>query len=83
MTSLPARRVGLDRRGLLAPGFFADVVVFDPARVRDAATYEDPHRTSQGFGTVIVNGVFVVDGGKLTGARPGRPLRGPGWRESR
>jgi N-acyl-D-aspartate/D-glutamate deacylase len=79
MTSLPAERVGLADRGLLAPGFAADVAVFDPAAVTDRATFERPHQYSEGMRYVIVNGQFVVDGGQITDARPGRGLRGPGW----
>jgi N-acyl-D-amino-acid deacylase len=75
MTSLPARRVGLRDRGLLRPGMAADVVVFDPARLRDVATFENPNRYSEGVRWVVVNGQLVLDDGKLTSARPGRPLR--------
>lgn len=75
LTSLPAQRLGLADRGLVRPGMAADVVAFDPAAVRDVATYEDPRRIAEGFHHVIVNGVPVVDGGKHTGATPGRALR--------
>ena len=75
MTSLPAQRLGLADRGLVRPGMAADVVAFDPSAVRDVATYEDPRRIAEGFHHVIVNGVPVVDGGKHTGATPGRALR--------
>jgi dihydroorotase/N-acyl-D-amino-acid deacylase len=74
MTSLPARRVGLHDRGLLRPGMAADVVVFDPARIRDAATFEEPNVYSEGVEYVVVNGRVVLDGGRMTGERPGRPL---------
>ena len=80
MTSLAANRVHLVDRGLLKPGFFADVVVFDPQQVRDVATFEDPNRLSVGMRFVVVNGEPVVLGGKQTAALPGRPLRGPGYR---
>jgi dihydroorotase/N-acyl-D-amino-acid deacylase len=80
MTSLAANRVHLVDRGLLKPGFFADVVVFDPQQVRDVATFEDPNRLSVGMRFVVVNGQPVVLGGKQTAALPGRPLRGPGYR---
>lgn len=83
MTSLAANRVHLVDRGLLKPGFFADVVVFDPQRVRDVATFEDPNRLSVGMRFVLVNGEPVVFAGKQTAALPGRPLRGPGYKESR
>ena len=74
MTSLPARRVRLLDRGLLRPGMAADVVVFDLARVRDLATFEKPLQYSEGFSHVVVNGRVVLDDGKLTDERPGRPL---------
>lgn len=79
MTSFPANRVGLADRGLLKPGFFADVVVFDPGRIIDLATFEDPGRLSRGVSFVLVNGQVVLDGGVQTKAFPGRPLRGPGY----
>lgn len=80
MTSLPASRIGLTDRGLLRPGFAADVTVFDPRVVMDRATFEAPHQISQGIRYVLVNGETVLDGGQITDARPGRGLRGPGWR---
>jgi dihydroorotase/N-acyl-D-amino-acid deacylase len=79
MTSLPAQRVGLKDRGLLKPGFFADVTVFDPDSVADRATFEQQHQPSVGVRYVFVNGALVLDHGKLTAARPGRGLRGPGY----
>ena len=78
MTSLPAQRTGLQDRGVLRPGMKADVAVFDPARVRDAATFEQPHQYAEGFSYVLVNGEVVVDGGRVTSARPGQVLYGPG-----
>lgn len=75
MTSAPAARLGLSDRGLLRDGYLADVVVFDPERVRALATYEEPRRFPEGIEHVIVNGVLVVDGGVHTGALPGRALR--------
>jgi dihydroorotase/N-acyl-D-amino-acid deacylase len=78
MTSFPARRIGLGDRGLIAPGMKADIVVFDAARVRDAATYENPHQYAEGVSTVVVNGVIAYTDGKMTGLRPGRVLYGPG-----
>jgi len=78
MTSLPAARAGLQDRGLLRPGMAADVVAFDPARVRAVATYADPLHYSAGIPYVAVNGRLVVDGGKITAARPGQALLGPG-----
>ncbi|MGH9556889.1 MAG: amidohydrolase family protein [Terriglobales bacterium] len=78
-TSLPAQRMKLQDRGLLRAGYFADVTIFDPATVRDVATFEDPHRTSVGIEYVFVNGVLTLDKGKFTGKLGGRPLRGPGY----
>jgi N-acyl-D-aspartate/D-glutamate deacylase len=82
MTSLPASRMGLTDRGILKPGMAADVVAFDPATVRDRSTYADPLHYSEGIPYVCVNGQLVVDGGKITQARPGRPLMGPGYRKA-
>ena len=79
MTSLPAGNLGLEDRGELAPGYFADIVVFDPAEIRDHATYRRPHQLSSGVIHVFVNGVQVLADGAHTGARPGRVVRGPGW----
>jgi dihydroorotase/N-acyl-D-amino-acid deacylase len=78
MTSWPAQRLGLHDRGRLQPGSKADIVVFDPLRVRDAATFERPHQYAEGFSHVVVNGQLVLDGGAITSARPGRVLYGPG-----
>jgi N-acyl-D-amino-acid deacylase len=80
MTSRAAARVGLHERGILRPGLFADVTVFDPATIRDVATFDDPNRYSVGVRHVFVNGERVVAEGKITDARPGRPLRGPGYK---
>ncbi|HEX6537008.1 MAG TPA: D-aminoacylase [Gemmatimonadaceae bacterium] len=80
MTSLAAQRVGLDERGVLKRGLYADVVVFDPATIIDHATYEQPQQLSTGVRWVVVNGVLVLDDGKPTGALPGRALLGPGAR---
>jgi len=78
-TSRAAARVGLVGRGLLRPGMYADVTVFDPAAVIDRATFQQPHQPSAGVVYVLVNGQVVLDHGKLTPARPGRGLRGPGY----
>jgi N-acyl-D-aspartate/D-glutamate deacylase len=75
MTSMPARRLGLHDRGVLTAGARADVVAFDPARVRDLATYDEPHRYAAGIEHVLVNGRVVIDRGEHTGALPGRVLR--------
>ena len=80
LTSLPATNLKLDRRGALKPGYFADVVVFDPAKISDPATYEKPHQYSTGVAHVFVNGVPVLKDGEHTGAKPGRVVRGPGWK---
>ncbi len=78
MTSLAAERFGIQDRGILRPGAFADVVVFNPETVIDNATYENPTRLASGISYVIVNGQLVISEGKLTGARPGRAIRRPG-----
>jgi N-acyl-D-amino-acid deacylase len=75
MTSLPARTFGLADRGLIREGMAADLVMFDPARVEDRATFAKPHQYSQGFDAVLVNGAVEVEGGKLTDARSGRTVR--------
>ena len=81
LTALPAETLRLGKRGALRKGFFADVVVFDPARVSDHATFEQPHRYSTGVTHVFVNGVQVLKNGEHTGAKPGRVVRGPGWKK--
>ena len=83
MTSLAAQRVGLADRGLVRPGMYADITVFNPATVIDRATFEKPHQTSVGIEYVIVNGQLVLKKGQITAARPGRGLRGPGYTQSR
>ncbi|MBE3087961.1 MAG: D-aminoacylase, partial [Chloroflexi bacterium] len=80
MTSRPAARVGLADRGILRPGMMADIAIFDPATIRDIATFEDPNHYSIGMKYVLVNGKAVIAGGVITAERPGRALRGPGWR---
>ncbi len=80
MTSRPSARVGLSDRGILRPGMAADITVFDPATIRDVATFEDPNHYSIGVMYVFVNGRAVVAKGMITNERPGRPLRGPGYR---
>ncbi len=80
MTSLPAENLKLDRRGRLKVGYFADVVVFDPAKIQDHATYERPHQYATGVLHVFVNGVQVLKDGEHTGATPGRVVRGPGYK---
>jgi dihydroorotase/N-acyl-D-amino-acid deacylase len=80
MTSLPAARAQLTDRGLLKEGFAADLVAFDPLTVRGVATYADPLHYSEGIPFVAVNGILVVDGGRVTASRPGQVLLGPGAR---
>ena len=75
MTSLPARTFGLKDRGLIKEGMAADLVIFDPARVTDKATYSKPHQYSEGFDYVLVNGQIAVGEGKLTTTRAGQTLR--------
>ena len=79
VTSQAADRANLRDRGILRPGMKADVVVFDPAKIRDVATYDDPHRFSEGVVDVVVNGVVVLRDGTMTSALPGKVLRGSGW----
>jgi len=80
LTSHPAQVLRIKNRGTLAPGYFADVAIFDPARVEDHATYEQPHQYSTGMVHVLVNGVPVLKDGEHTGATPGRVVYGPGRR---
>ncbi|MEA2705895.1 MAG: N-acyl-D-amino-acid deacylase [Gemmatimonadaceae bacterium] len=83
MTSLAAQRVGINDRGLLKPGMYADITVFDPTTIIDRATFEAPSQLSTGVSYVFVNGTPVVDNGRLTTALPGRALRGPGYKVRR
>jgi N-acyl-D-amino-acid deacylase len=78
LTSLPATNLGLKDRGLLQPGMFADVVIFNPQTIADRATFENPHQYSVGVRDVFVNGQHVLKNGQHTGAKPGRALYGPG-----
>ncbi len=78
-TSLPAQREKLDHRGLLRTDYFADITIFDPEKVRDTATFDDPNKPSVGFEYVFVNGVLALQHDKVTGQMGGRPLRGPGY----
>ncbi len=79
LTSLPASNLKIRDRGLLKPGYFADVVLFDPAKVQDHATFDKPHQYATGVKHVFVNGVQVLKDGEPTGAAAGRVVRGPGW----
>lgn len=82
LTRFPAETLHLPRRGRLEPGCFADVVVFDPAKIQDHATYEQPHQYATGMAHVFVNGTQVLKDGEHTGAKPGRFVRGPGWKQA-
>lgn len=79
LTMLPAQNLGIERRGRIAPGFFADLVVFDPSSIQDHADFETPHRYATGVEHVFVNGAQVLRNGEHTGALPGRVVRGPGY----
>jgi dihydroorotase/N-acyl-D-amino-acid deacylase len=78
-TALPAQRMRFTDRGVLKRGMWADVVVFNPQTISETATYEKPNQFAKGMDYVLVNGVPVVDAGKMTGALPGRVVRGPGY----
>jgi N-acyl-D-amino-acid deacylase len=79
LTRLPAESLAIRKRGRLERGYFADIVVFDPASIQDHATFAEPHRYATGVRDVFVNGVAVLRSGEHTGALPGRVVRGPGW----
>jgi N-acyl-D-amino-acid deacylase len=81
LAAQPAEHLSLKERGRLAPGMFADIVIFDPANIQDHATFEKPHQFSTGVRHVFVNGVQVLRDGEHTGAKPGRAVRGPGYRD--
>jgi N-acyl-D-aspartate/D-glutamate deacylase len=80
MTHRVALDLQLEKRGLLKPGYFADLVIFDADRIVDRATYADPHRYSEGVIDLLVNGVPVIRSGALTGTLPGIPIRRAGWK---
>jgi N-acyl-D-amino-acid deacylase len=81
LASLTSENLRLERRGQLKPGYFADIAVFDPNKIQDHATYDKPHQHSTGMVHVFVNGVQVLKNGKHTGAKSGRVLRGPGYKQ--
>lgn len=83
LSYLPATNLKLKRRGLLAPGYYADVVVFDPATVQDHATFAEPHQYATGVSNVWVNGIRVLQDGQHTGAPAGRFIKGPGYRQGK
>ena len=80
LTSLPATNLKIQKHGSLAPGYYADLAIFDPAIIQDHATFENPHQYSTGMVHVFVNGTQVLENGEHTGAKPGRIVRGPGWK---
>jgi N-acyl-D-amino-acid deacylase len=79
LSALPARNLGLHDRGLIKTGYYADLVVFDPAAIADHATYEKPQQFATGVSEVVVNGALALSAGEPTAARPGRVVRGRGW----
>ena len=79
-TALPASRMRIGDRGLVKEGLWADIVIFDPETIADRSTFDAPNALAIGMQWVLVNGVPVIADGKMTGARPGRVLRGPGYR---
>ncbi len=83
LTSFPAANLRIKERGSLKPGYFADIVAFDPNTIQDHATYEKPHQYSTGMTHVWVNGTQVLKSGEHTGAKPGQVVRGPGWSAGR
>ncbi|MEQ9659253.1 amidohydrolase family protein, partial [Fulvivirga sp.] len=80
LSSLPAQNLKLEKRGMLKPGYYADVVVFDPEKINDKATFEKPHQYAEGVIHVWVNGTSVLKDGNHTGANAGRFVKGPGYR---
>jgi len=80
LSKLPATNLKLQKRGELKVGNYADVVIFDPAKVKDNATFEKPHQYAEGVIHVFVNGVQVLKNGEHTGAKPGRFIKGPGYK---
>lgn len=80
LTSLPASNLKIKKRGSLTPGYFADIAIFDPTKIQDHATFEKPHQYSTGMVHVFVNGTQVLENGEHTNAKPGRVVRGPGWK---
>jgi len=80
LAALPAKTLKIQGRGMLKPDYFADIVVFDPEKILDHATFTKPHQYATGVFHVFVNGVQVLKDGEHTGAKPGRFVKGPGWR---
>jgi len=81
MSSLPASNLKIKKRGNLKVGSYADIVIFDPVKIKDNATFENPHQYATGVEHVFVNGVQVLKDGEHTNAKPGRCIRGPGFAE--
>lgn len=81
LTKLSADKLSITKRGLLAPGYYADVVIFDPAKIKDNATFAEPHQYAEGVNHVFVNGQQVLKDGEATENRPGRFVRGPGYQK--
>jgi N-acyl-D-amino-acid deacylase len=81
LTSLPAENLKLRKRGAIKNGYYADLAIFDPGKIKDNATFENPHQYATGMVHVFVNGVQVIKDGDHTGAKPGRVVRGPGWNQ--
>jgi N-acyl-D-amino-acid deacylase len=83
LTHLSAKKLKIDdKRGLLKPGYYADIVIFDPETIQDHATFEEPHQYATGVAHVFVNGEQVLQDGEHTGATPGRFVRGPGYKNN-
>lgn len=82
MTSLPAQTMRIRDRGLIKEGFWADLTIFDPAEVKDTASFADPHQYSQGIVYVLVNGKMVMENGQFTGERPGKIIKGQGYKKN-
>jgi N-acyl-D-amino-acid deacylase len=81
LAKLPATNLKIQKRGELKAGYYADVIIFDPAKIKDNATFENPHQYAEGMIHVFVNGVQVLKDGVHTGAKPGRFIKGPGFKQ--
>jgi len=81
LAKLPATNLKLQKRGELKTGYYADIVIFDPAKIKDNATFEKPHQFSEGMIHIFINGVQVLKDDEHTGAKPGRFVKGPGWKQ--
>jgi N-acyl-D-amino-acid deacylase len=83
LTALPASNLRIHKRGILKTGNFADLAIFDPGTIKDLATFEQPHQYADGMVHVFVNGVQVLENGEHTGAKPGRVIRGQGFKQKK